>query len=143
MVQDGVIAAQYVRRWRDQPTDAVLLAPAYTFLMENRPVDHQFWLDAGGLGWWERIYQPLTHAYVLSRSWPAGRKWTDAEEVATRQRALYRLSLGLLRRCRERIHLAVSERDEQGNDQRGPLLQAIQRMLWEDARPPGTREAGT
>ena len=33
LVQEGVVAAQYVRSWRRQPTDAVLLAPAYTFLM--------------------------------------------------------------------------------------------------------------
>ena len=140
MVEDGVIAAQYVSSWRDQPTDAVLLAPAYTFLMENRPVDHQFWLDVGSLGWWERIYQPLTHAYVLSRRWPRGRKWTDSDEVETRQRALYRLTLGLVRRCRERIYLALSELDEQGVEQRGPLLQAIQRALREDARLTASKE---
>ena len=72
MVQDGVVAAQYVRSWQRQPKDAVLLAPAYTFLMSNRPVAHQFWLDVGGTGWWERLSQPLTHPYVLSRRWAAG-----------------------------------------------------------------------
>ncbi|MCX7671841.1 MAG: hypothetical protein N2439_17450, partial [Anaerolineae bacterium] len=64
MVQDGVVAAQYVRSWQRQPQEAVLLAPAHTFLMSNRPVMHQFWLDVGGTGWWERLYQPLTHPYV-------------------------------------------------------------------------------
>jgi len=47
-----VVAAQYVRSWQRQPADAVLLAPAYTFLMSNRVVDHQFWLDVGSTGWW-------------------------------------------------------------------------------------------
>ncbi len=128
MVQDGVVAAQYVRSWQRQPQDAVLLAPAYTFLMSNRPVSHQFWLDVGGTGWWERLYQPLTHPYVLSRGWHGG-AWTDADEYTARQDALMTLVLGLLRRCRTQVHLGLSELGETGNEQRGPLLQAVQRVL--------------
>ena len=131
MVQDGVIAAQYVRRWRRQPEDAVLLAPAYTFLISNRPVDVQFWLNVGGAGWWERLNQPLTHPYVLSRGWPAGALWTDADEFEVRQEALYRLALGLVRRCRRKIILGLSELGEQGSEEKGALLQAIQRVLRE------------
>ena len=52
MVQDGVVAAQYIRPWQIENEDAVLLTPAYTFLMRNQPVDVQFWLDVGGQGWW-------------------------------------------------------------------------------------------
>jgi len=132
MVQDGVIAAQYILSWQLQPEDAVLLAPAYTFLMSNQPVDYQFWLNVGGMGWWERLYQPLTHPYVLSRHWPHDGDdavWTDSDEVETRQEALYRLTLGLIRRCRRRITLGLSELGEQGREQKGPLLQAIQRVL--------------
>ena len=129
MVQDGVVAAQYIRSWQLQPQDAVLLAPAYTFLMSNRPVDYQFWLNAGSRGWWERLYQPLTHPYVLSRHWPPNEVWSDADEFETRQDALYRLTLGLIRRCRRKIYLGLSELGEQGYEQRGPLLQAIQRVL--------------
>ncbi|HJX41690.1 MAG TPA: hypothetical protein VJ345_09525, partial [Anaerolineales bacterium] len=129
MVQDGVVAAQYIRSWRLQPEDAVLLAPAYTFLLANRPVDYQFWLDAGGRGWWERLYQPLTHPYVLSRHWPRDAVWTDDHEFETRQEAMYRLSLGLIRRCRRKVYLGISELGEQGYEQQGPLLQAIQRVL--------------
>ncbi len=132
MVQDGVIAAQYVRAWRQQPEDAVLLSPAYTFLMSNRPVEVQFWLDVGGRGWWERLYQPLTHPYVLSRHWPPadrGPVWTDGDEVAAREEALRRLILGLTRRCRRRVYLGLSLLGEQGYEQKGPLLQIIQRAL--------------
>jgi hypothetical protein len=129
MVQDGVVAAQYIRSWQFQPQDAVLLAPAYTFLMNNRPVDYQFWLNAGGRGWWERLYQPLTHPYVLSRHWSSNEVWTDADEFETRQEALHRLTLGLIRRCRRKIYLGLSELGEQGYEQQGPLLQAIQRVL--------------
>ena len=50
MLQDGVIAAS---TWKagGQNKDAVLVAPAHTFLMMNRPVTAQFWLDVGSSGW--------------------------------------------------------------------------------------------
>ncbi|HUV72688.1 MAG TPA: hypothetical protein VMW79_00130, partial [Anaerolineae bacterium] len=147
MVEDGVVAAQYVRSWRLQPEDAVLLAPAYTFLMANRPVDYQFWLNAGGRGWWERLYQPLTHPYVLSRHWPREAVWTDADEWEWRQEALYRLTRGLLRRCRRKIYLGVSALGEHGFEQQGILLQAIQRVLrrvhGESGATPPVSEGGT
>jgi hypothetical protein len=129
MVERGVVAAQYVSSWHLQAEEAVLLVPAYTFLMMNQPVRVQFWLDAGSTAWLERIYQPLTHPYVLSREWPQGAVWTDEDEVRVRQGALARLILGLARRCRERIYLAYSELNERGYEQQGPLLQAVHRLL--------------
>ena len=132
MVRDGVIADQYLRGWdvpANDETPAVLLAPAYTFLMSNRPVDYQFWLNVGGSGWWERLYQPLTHPYVLTRDWNEGDVWTDQHEYHTRNQTLYRLALGLVRRCRREIYLGFSELGEQGYEQRGALLEAIQQML--------------
>lgn len=129
LVQDGVIAAQYVQSWAMQTDDAVLLAPAYTFLLANRPVDHQFWLNVSSPGWWERIDQPLTHPYVLGRHWARGARWTDADEVKASQDTLHRLLVGLLRRCRKRVYLGLSELDEQGLEQRGPLLSALQQVL--------------
>jgi len=129
MVQRGVIAAQYLEPWKAMEENSVLLAPAYTFLLSNRPVDVQFWLNVGGTGWWERLYQPLTHPYVLSRRWPKGQPWTDTDEVAMRQTALRRLVIGLVRRCRKAIYLGLSELGEQGYEQTGPLLKAIQRVL--------------
>jgi hypothetical protein len=129
MVQDGVIAAQYLHSWRLQPEDAVLLSPAYTFLMRNRPVDVQFWLDVGGSGWWERLYQPLTQPYVLSRRWPRDKIWTDQDEVEARNETLHRLTQGLIRRCRKRVYLGLSELGEHGREQKGQLLSVIQRVL--------------
>jgi len=129
LVQDGVVAAQYIRSWQRQPEDAVLVAPAYTFLMSNRPVDHQFWLDVGSSGWWERLYQPLTQPYVLSRRWQAGAQWTDADEYAARQEALSALVIGLTRRCRVQIHLGRSQMGATGVEQRGALLRVIQQVL--------------
>lgn len=129
MVQDGVIAAQYIRSWSETTSDAVLLAPAYTFLMSNRPVDVQFWLDVGSRGWSERLYQPLTHPYVLSRAWAPGVEWTDADEVRANEEALEHLVVGLTRRCRRGIYLGLSELGEGGFEQRGPLLQVFNRLL--------------
>ncbi|MDY6875901.1 MAG: DEAD/DEAH box helicase family protein [Chloroflexota bacterium] len=129
MVQDGVIAAQYIHSWQLQPEDAVLLAPAYTFLMSNRPVDYQFWLDVGSRGWWERLYQPLTQPYVLNRGWPRDAIWTDADEHAARQETLFRLTQGLILCCRRKVYLGLSELGERGLEQKGQLLRVIQRVL--------------
>jgi hypothetical protein len=129
MVEQGVFAATYVQNWQVEPADAVLIAPAYTFLMANRPAEVQFWLNIGSGGWWERLYQPLTHPYVLSRQWPEGKVWGDDDEFSARQMALGKLILGLVRRCRRTIYLGIADLGEQGYEERGPLLQAVQRML--------------
>ena len=134
MVEQGIIAATYVTSWQAESSGAVLVAPAYTFLMINRPVDVQFWLDVGSRGWWERLNQPLTHPYVLSRQWPEGEVWGDEHEFASRQMALGRLILGLVRRCRQRIYLGIADLGAQGYEQRGPLLQAVQRVLRQSAQ---------
>ena len=129
MLQDGVIAASYLEGWQNEDKDAVLVAPAHTFLMMNRPVTVQFWLDPGSSGWYERLSQPLTHPYVLSREWESGRIWGDADDVQYSKEALARLVSGLLRRCRERVYLGIAELGESGFEQRGELLRAFQKVL--------------
>jgi hypothetical protein len=129
MLQEGVIAASYVESWRIASKETVLIAPAYTFLMMNRPVSVQFWLDIGSSGWYERLSQPLTHPYVLSRHWPAGRTWNDADEVEASRLLLARLISGLLHRCKDRIYLGLAEIGESGFEQRGELLRAFQKLL--------------
>jgi hypothetical protein len=136
-IEQGIMAAQYLRSWEAASADltgldssgAVLITPATTFLVSNRPVDYQFWLDAGSSGWWERIAQPLTHPYILTADWESGRPWTDADEVAGQRDRLQRLVLGLTRRCRKHIFIVNSEVGEQGYEQRGQLLVALQQML--------------
>ena len=129
LVREGVIAAQYLAPWQQRTENSVLLSPAYTFLLSNRRVSVQFWLDVGSRGWWERLYQPLTHPIVLSRRWAMGKPWTDTDEVSSRQESLHRLVLGLVHRCREFIYLGLSELGEEGYEQDGALLKAIQRIL--------------
>jgi len=129
MIASGVIAAQSPQAWEEiGRTDAVLISPAHTFLMVNRPVQVQFWLDAGSLNWWQRLMQPLTHPHVLSRRWPEGRKWTDADEYAANQESLARLVRGLLRRCSGRVVVCSVTLNERGDEEHGPLLQAFQSL---------------
>ena len=129
MIQEGVLAAQYIQSWQIPEENAVLMAPAYTFLLANRPVDHQFWLDVGSSAWSERLYQPLTHPYILSREWNRDRVWTDVDEYENNRDTLYRLVLGLARRCRKRIHLGLCDLSEGGYESRGMLLRAIQMVM--------------
>lgn len=133
MLDEGVIAASYFEAWRSENKNAVLVSPAYTFLMMNRPVKYQFWLDAGSSAWFQRLVQPLTHPYVLSRGWQPDRMWTDADEVQVSTVAMARLTSGLLLRCRERIYLGVSELGESGFEERGELLRAFQKVLMESS----------
>jgi len=132
MVDDGVIAAQYMGPWRERDEDSVFLAPAYTFLMANRPVDYQFWLDVGGRGWYDRLYQPLTHPYVLSRNWPIEMPWTDTHETEAGRDALTHLATGLLHRCRRGVYLGHSILSEGGFEQTGDLLRGIDQVVRND-----------
>lgn len=131
MLADGVIAAQYLESWRSEDKNAILVAPAYTFLMMNRPAAIQFWLDPGSNGWTQRVSQPLTQPFILSRHWDAssGRLWLDSDEVEVEIQTLSRLVSGLLARCREKIYLAFSDLGESGFEQRGGLLKAFQKVL--------------
>ncbi len=128
LVASGALGALYLPGWTDTD-EAVFIAPAYTFLMRNRAVDAQFWLDIGATGWWERLHQPLTHPYVLSRNWPQERIWSDFDEFQSRQESLRRLLIGLLRRARQRVFLGMSDFSESGMEQRGPLLNLLNRAL--------------
>ncbi len=132
MLEDGVIAAQYLESWRSENKDSVLVAPAHTFLLMNHPVTVQFWLDPGFSGWVQRLSQPLTHPYVLSRHWESGRLWMDTDEVNAEIEALARLAGGLLSRCRERLFLALADLSETGFEQRGTLLKAFQKVIQQE-----------
>ncbi len=143
MVQSGVVAAQYLRGWRAPTEDAVFIGPAYTFLTENRPVDYQFWLNANSPSWGRRLYQPLTHPFVLTRHWQRQRKWTEEDEFQAGQGMLRRVVLGLLRRCRQKVYLGMSELNPRGREERGPMLAWVQRLLRETQRTQGSLDVQT
>jgi len=125
-----VISAQYLTNWEEQQlSESVLIAPAFTYLMSNRPVKYQFWLDVGSSGWWARLDQPLTQPYVLSRNWQPGKKWSTLDDMNSNQDTLNRVCVGLLRRCSEHVYLLSVSLNESGNEERGKLLVAIQSVL--------------
>jgi hypothetical protein len=131
LLDEGIIAAQYLESWKPAQREAILIAPAHSFLMMNRAVAVQFWLDPGSSGWYQRLDQPLTHTRVLSRSWPVGHKWTYAEEELANLDGMERLVTGLLRRCRQNIFLGISQLGESGLEEHGRLLLALNQVLHE------------
>ena len=134
MVQDGVIAAQYLHSWDKQEDEAVFLAPAYTFLIRNQPVDVQFWLDIGSPSWYQRLNQPLTQPYVLNRHWKAGERWDAEDELTAAYRSLELLTRGLLNRCREKLFLGMSDLDVHGFENRGLLIRIFQFIMQQAHR---------
>ncbi|MGE0102078.1 MAG: hypothetical protein AB7H86_06885 [Blastocatellales bacterium] len=129
MVDEGILADQYEpKQWRKRP-DAVLIAPAYTFLLSNQAVDYQFWLNIDSPAWSRRLYQPLTQPYVLSRQWVDGEIWTDHDESRASREMLQRVVTGLVRRCRKKVFVGYSRFDERGNEQAGDLRVIFDHLL--------------
>ncbi len=126
-VEAGLLPAAFYSK-AEVPEDAVLIAPAHTFLMENRPAACQFWLDIGSLGWWERLNQPLTNPYILRREWSASQPWSYNQDYDANQEHMQRIVEGLLNRCTRRLYVFSVQVNERGSEQRGPLLQAFQTL---------------
>jgi len=137
VLQEGVLAAQYLESWRQGAGEAVLVTPAYSFLMMNRLATVQIWLDPGSSGWYQRLDQPLTHTEVLRREWPSGRQWTFADEEQANHETMARLIIGLLHRCREKVYLGITELGESGFEERGQLLYSFQGILSDQQRSRG------
>ncbi len=125
----GVLAAQYLPRWDLTQEEAVLIAPAYTFLLANRPVEVQFWLDAGSQGGGSASISLSPSHTFLARSWPAGKIWTDDIQYLTNQNSMSRLVDGLLCRCRHRVYFHSARVNASGYEEKGALLQASQKVL--------------
>ena len=132
LVQAGLIGGLHLPD-DTPPEHAVVLAPAYNFIMQGYRVEHQFWLDLNHSGWGQRMHQPLTHPYVLEPGWSASQAWADADEERVSQRKIWKLLVGLLRRTGRRVHVVVSEFGETGHDQKGPLVRALNSMLVQEA----------
>src|SRR5262249_47495341 len=81
LIEQRFLPALDVPSWQDDDSNAVLLSAAYTFLLRNRSVDYQFWVDVGSNDWWQRLEQPLTHPFVLRRDFPVDLPWTDDMEA--------------------------------------------------------------
>ncbi len=133
MVEEGVVSAAHTTPMSAADAQSVLVvAPVYTYLLEERTARYQFWLDVGSISWWEPPHQPLTNPHVLSRSWPQDGRWTDAVDFTTRNRVLARLVRGLCSRASGSVYLCWSEADGSvGGAPAGdsPLLRAASHLL--------------
>jgi len=130
LVESGILSAQYMGDWSARSRQgSVLISPAFSFLMSNHPVRFQFWLDIGSQGWWTRLDQPLTHPFVLNRNWLQQAVWMDANETNAGQQALLRITSGLIRRCHEHVFMCTLGVNEQGSEERGELMMAVQSIL--------------
>jgi len=125
LVLGDVASAEYVVDRPEPEDDSVLLAPAYTYLTRDIRSTYLFWADLSSQGWWHRPNQPLTHPHVLSRRWPRGRLWQDADEQEAKRDALARVLIGLAARCSRGLILASSQYGVGGDEQRGQLQRAV------------------
>jgi len=124
VIETGLIPAAFEHKQAE--TAGILLSPAHSFLMKNQPVDYQFWLDIGNLGWWERINQPLTNPYLLRKSRQPNKSWTEKDEYTTNQNQMAKLVHGLISYCKKAVFISSVEINEYGSEQRSPLLRAFQ-----------------
>lgn len=129
MLNDGLVASQYLLNWQPKDEEAVLITPAYTYLINNYPVDVQLWVDVGNRLWAEHLFQPLTQPYVLNRNWSTDKTWSYDQELETNEQLFHNLVLGLINRCRKKIFLGISKYNEQGYEQRGALLQVLHKLF--------------
>jgi hypothetical protein len=132
IIKEGILAAYYptyLFSEDNQSMNAVIISPAFNFIIHHKPVDYQFWLDIGSLGWSERPYQPLTHTYVLHRNWETGRLWTNKDEVENMKIQLEKTCKGLINRCKKKIYLSFCDIDNTGRENKSPLLKAFDRLL--------------
>lgn len=130
-VRSGLIGGLYLPP-EGPPAEAIVLSPVSTFLMQNRMVDHQFWLEVNHPAWRMRLHQPMTQPYVLSPERAAAAVWTDLEEEKLGYVLLRRTMMGLARRTRRMIHLGISAMDEAGYSHMGPLLNVVNQMLMRE-----------
>jgi len=130
MLQDGMLPARYDEE--PDSDDGVLLATVQAYLTSDERSRVQFWLDVQTSGWHERIFQPLTHPYVLAHHWPRDARWDDDDEHREAVERLADLVAGLAYRCRERIYLAASQLTISGQEGESWLTRPLQQMLVDD-----------
>jgi len=125
MINQGIIAGQYLLPADRDAPEELLITPAYDYLLAGRVSDYQFWMDVGSRQWWRPPHQPLTNAIVLRSTWTPGVLWDEQKDEALRNWLLARMTDGLTKRCRRQIFLCGSDLDSLGQPQDGPLLPAL------------------
>ncbi|MEM7797659.1 MAG: hypothetical protein AAF633_00595 [Chloroflexota bacterium] len=103
----------------------IFIGSIQAFLLSEKQVDVQVWLEASGNGWWDLPRQPLSNPFVLDKEWSADSIWTLADDARIRNQLLSDIVYGLCGRCRTGIVLAMSQLDRRGGRQDGPLWRAL------------------
>ncbi|MCB0215766.1 MAG: hypothetical protein KDH92_03955 [Chloroflexi bacterium] len=128
----------------DGDENAVLLAPAQTYLVEDQRHAVQLWLDAASPDWWSPPYQPLTNAWVLSPRWPEAQIWTRAIDREQRDQVLARLVAGLARRAETGIWVLACLGEAGELPLEGPLWRRVRDLAGDGLRSTAdAREGGS
>lgn len=105
--------------------NGVFISTIQTYLLEERPVAVQVWLETSATGWWDLPRQPLSNGFVLDPRWSINQTWTLEDDARIRNEQLSRIMTGLCSRCSHGVLLATSDLDRRGARQDGPLFQAL------------------
>ncbi len=109
--------------------NGVFISTIQTYLLEERPVAVQVWLETSATGWWDLPRQPLSNGFVLDPRWSINQTWTLEDDARIRNEQLSRIMTGLCSRCSHGVLLATSDLDRRGARQDGPLFQALKSQL--------------
>ncbi len=124
-IYQGIVTSNPPHLGDPPDPDGIMISTIYGYLLANKTVQVQVWLDAAATGWWDIPNQPLSNAFVLAQSWPDGKVWTTDDDFRIRNQLLSRLVRGLNGRCSHSIILANSDFDRRGLRQDGVLWRTI------------------
>ncbi len=128
-INQGLVTANPPDLGEPPDPDGITIATIYGYLLAGEPVQVQVWLETAATGWWDIPRQPLSNAFVLTRSYDVERPWTAEEDHRVRNELLSRIIRGLVNRCESGVILANSDLDRRGVRQEGALWRALQPVL--------------
>ncbi len=127
-IYQGLVSARPPELGAPPDPEGIMVTTMYNFLLSERVVKIQVWLETAATGWWDLLKRPLSNAFVLAQSWE-GNKWTMEDDFKIRNELLVNIIRGLTSRCEEGIILATSDLDRRGLRQEGRLWQALQPVI--------------
>ena len=128
-INQGLVTANPPDLGEPPDPHGITIATIYGYLLAGEPVQVQVWLETAATGWWDIPRQPLSNAFVLTRSYDVERPWTAEEDHRVRNELLSRIIRGLVNRCESGVILANCDLDRRGVRQEGALWRALQPVL--------------